>query len=162
MIDVEAVNYRTYQESDAETCVDIMRQAVFEIALRYYTPEQIAAWADRLPDSATLNARYTDGRFALIAVTAENEPLAFGDVMANGHVDLLYCRPQFSGQGIVSRLYDRLEVEARRQSLDVLTVDASEAAKLLFDRKGFAVIRRNDMEINGVTIHNYRMEKQLV
>jgi putative acetyltransferase len=40
-------------------------------------------------------------------------------------------------------------------------VEASEAARRLFERKGFVIEKRNDFPINGVAIHNYRMVKPL-
>ena len=39
--------------------------------------------------------------------------------------------------------------------------EASELARRLFERKGFAVVERRDMVIRGVAIHNYRMAKDL-
>jgi len=156
-----AITYRSYRQNDAEALVLVMRKAIFDIASDFYGPDQLAAWAGRLPDPATLNDRYTDGRFALVAVAPDDAPIAFGDVMDNGQIDYLYCHPDFAGQGIVSKLYDVLEAEARRHSKAILTVDASEAARPLLERKGFTLVRRNDLMLDGVAIHNYRMEKQL-
>lgn len=156
-----SINYRSYKQDDAAALVAIMQQAIFEIASDFYSPDQLAAWAGRLPDAETLNEKYNDGRFVLITVTPDEMPIAFGDLMRGGHIDYLYCHPKFAGQGIVSGLYDRLEAEARRQSNDTLTVDASESAKTLFRRKGFVIVRRNDLDLGGVAIHNYRMEKQI-
>jgi putative acetyltransferase len=34
-------------------------------------------------------------------------------------------------------------------------------AKPFFERRGFVVVRRNDFLLDGVPIHNYRMEKML-
>ena len=156
------MKFRPYQKDDAEALVVIMREAIFEIASDFYAPKQLDAWAARLPDPATLNERYHDGRFVLIAVPEDDAPIAFGDVMGEGHIDYLYCHPTSAGQGIVSGVYDGLEAEARRQSMAVLTVDASEAARPLFERKGFTLVRRNELRLDGIAIHNYRMEKQLV
>ena len=152
---------RPYKEDDAEALVLVMQKAIFDIASGFYAPDQLAAWARRLPDPATLNDRYTDGRFVLVAVTVDDAPIAFGDVMDNGQIDYLYCHSDFAGQGIVSRLYDGLEAEARRHSKALLTVDASEAARPLFERKGFIIVRRNDLMLDGVAIHNFHMTKRL-
>lgn len=42
-----------------------------------------------------------------------------------------------------------------------LFVEASEAARRVFERKGFRVIRRNDLELHGVGLHNFEMKKDL-
>jgi putative acetyltransferase len=41
-------------------------------------------------------------------------------------------------------------------------VEASELARPLFERRGFTLLARNDLVLDGVDIHNYRMEKRWV
>jgi putative acetyltransferase len=40
-------------------------------------------------------------------------------------------------------------------------VEASEAARRLFERRGFTVVRRRDLDLDGVAIHNFAMVKRL-
>jgi len=40
-----------------------------------------------------------------------------------------------------------------------LYTEASELARRLFARKGFTVLKRQDLVVNGVAMHNYAMEK---
>ena len=54
-----------------------------------------------------------------------------------------------------------MEAAAREQEITSLFTEASELARRLFERKGFAVVERQDMVIRGVAIHNYRMAKDL-
>ena len=37
----------------------------------------------------------------------------------------------------------------------------TQAARQLFERNGFRVLRRNDLERHGVALHNFDMEKDL-
>jgi hypothetical protein len=62
---------------------------------------------------------------------------------------------------IASRLYDAAEAAARKQGITSLFTEASELARRLFERKGFAVVGRQDLVICGVAIHNYRIAKAL-
>ena len=71
------------------------------------------------------------------------------------------ARPRRPGRGIASRLYDAVEAAARQQGIKSLFTEASELARRLFERKGFAVVERQDLVIRGVAIHNYRMAKAL-
>ena len=73
----------------------------------------------------------------------------------------MFCAPEAAGQGIASRLYDAVEAAAREQGIRSLFTEASELARRLFERKGFAVVERQDLVIRGVAIHNYRMAKAL-
>jgi putative acetyltransferase len=98
----------------------------------------------------------------LVAVNELDEPIAYGDLEPNGHIDHLYCRPEVIGAGLAFALYDRLEQQARERGMTNLFVEASEAARRLFMRKGFAQVKRRDFLLRGVSIHNYLMEKKLL
>ncbi|MFN3817341.1 hypothetical protein [Brevundimonas sp.] len=39
--------------------------------------------------------------------------------------------------------------------------EASEAARRVFLKRGYAVVERRDFEVAGVAIHNYAMERRL-
>ena len=71
------------------------------------------------------------------------------------------CPPEAAGHGIASQLYDAIEAAARSQGIDRLFTEASELAMRFFERKGFALLERQDMVIRGVPIHNYKMAKNL-
>src|SRR5690349_13741578 len=45
--------------------------------------------------------------------------------------------------------------------MTTIIASASELARRLFERKGFAVVERQDLVIRGVAIHNYRIAKAL-
>ena len=97
----------------------------------------------------------------LVAADEDDRPVAYIDLEPNGHINRLFCAPEAAGQGIASRLYDAVEAAAREQGIRSLFTEASELARRLFERKGFAVVERQDMVIRGVAIHNYRMAKAL-
>jgi putative acetyltransferase len=86
---------------------------------------------------------------------------AFIDLQEDGHIDMMFCAPEHAGQGLAAQLFSSLEQEARRRGLPRLHVEASEMAKPFFERRGFALVRRNDFMLEGVPIHNYHMEKLL-
>jgi predicted GNAT family acetyltransferase len=96
-----------------------------------------------------------------VAADEDDRPVAYIDLEPNGHINRLFCAPEAAGQGIASRLYDAVEAAAREQGIRSLFTEASELARRLFERKGFAVVERQDMVIRGVAIHNYRMAKAL-
>ncbi|WP_425424049.1 GNAT family N-acetyltransferase [Sphingomonas sanxanigenens] len=101
------------------------------------------------------------GRTFLVAVDDDNRPIGYGDLEPDGHIDHLYCRPDVVGTGVGSAIYAAIEAAARQAGMALLFVDASESARRLFERRGFGVDARNDYNINGVAIHNYRMSKPI-
>jgi len=156
-----APSIRRARPGDADAIADIHRRSVIGIGPRDYSPDQVAAWVGRTPSADVVRTRNADGRTVLVAVGADDRPVAFGDLEADGHIDVLYCAPEAAGQGIASALYDRLEQTARDAGLTRLHVEASEAARRLFAHKGFRELHRRDLEIEGVAIHNFAMQKEL-
>ena len=152
---------RHYRESDAQQLARIFRQAVEVTASKHYTPEQISAWLAQAPRAEQINTRYTDGRATFIAVNALDQPVAFTDLEADGHIDLLYALPEVRGTGVVAQLYEHLEKHARDAGLRILHTEASEAAQRFFARRGFHLLHRRQLELAGVPIHNYAMSKRL-
>jgi len=152
---------RPYQARDAEAIVALMTRAVLEVGSRDYSQAQVEAWAARIPSADRLHAQCNDGRRGLVAVDANNQPLAYGDFEESGHIDYFYCVPEEVGRGVASALYDELEGVARAGGITLLYTEASEAARRLFLRKGFRCIKKRAFEIGGVAIHNYAMEKAL-
>ena len=155
------MDIRAYRPGDAPRLADIFFRSVREAALRDYSPAQVLVWAPTRPDPAQFAARAEDGRILLVATGADGEAVAYADLEATGHIDHVYCHPDAVGAGVASRLVDRLETEARGLGLSRLFVEASEAARRLFLRKGFTEVERRAFELQGVAIHNYLMEKFL-
>ncbi|WP_042699365.1 GNAT family N-acetyltransferase [Azospirillum sp. B506] len=153
---------RDYQPSDALLLAALYARSVRGIGPRFYTAEQVEAWAAQAPTVERVRQAYGDGRVALVAVDADDRPVAFSDVESDGHINFLYCAPEAAGRGVMSALVDRLEARARALGHPRLHVEASEAARPFFLRRGFTLLERRDLRIGDVPIHNYAMEKWLV
>ena len=155
------ITIRPYERRDAADVADVFYRSVREVALSDYTAEQVAAWVPERRDAEQEHRRSGDGRLVLVAIDEPGRVVAFIDLEADGHIDRLFCVPEAAGQGVASRLYDAIEAAARSQRIERLFTEASELARRFFERKGFAVLERQDMILRGVPIHNYRMAKTL-
>jgi putative acetyltransferase len=151
---------RAYRADDAAALTILYRRSVQHYGPRAYTAEQVAAWAALATVERTA-ARCADGRHVLVAQDDTDGVLGFGDLEADGHLDFLYVAPEAEGLHVGSLLYAALEEHARGLGLAKIFVEASELARPLFERRGFTVLGRNDLDLAGVAIHNYRMEKTL-
>jgi putative acetyltransferase len=152
---------RPFRPDDAPTLGRIFHTAVREVGGQHYTAEQVAAWSPGPPPADWYLARTLDGRVLLVAVNDGDEPLAYGDIEADGHIDHFYCRPDATRTGLTIQLYEALEAVAAESNIARLYVEASEPARRFFGRRGFALVARRDFDVRGVQIHNYRMEKFL-
>jgi len=150
---------RAFRPSDADDVAALFHAAVHRTAARDYSPDQLRAWSPAPPDPARFAAKGADGRLALVAAGPDDWALAYGDLERDVHLDLLYCHPDHGGRGLASPLCDALEARARGWGVPLVYIEASETARPVFARRGYAVEERRDFERNGVAIHNYRMTR---
>lgn len=151
---------RPYRIGDGAASATVFFRAVREGALADYSPDQVAAWSPEQRDAHWFDHRAADGRLVLVA-EHDGVVIAYMDVEADGHIDHAYCLPEYIGTGVASRLYDAIEDHARASAMPSLYVEASDAARRLFARKGFADVRRNELVRDGVALHNVTMQKEL-
>jgi putative acetyltransferase len=153
---------RPFRIQDAAALADVMFASVHQAALRDHTPEQVAAWLPERPAVASMAGRASDGRFTLVACADDGRVVGYIDLEQDGHIDHFYCMPEAVGCGVGAKLYDAVERVAEICGLHKLFVEASEAARRLFEKKGFVLNDRCEWELRGVLIHNYAMSKDLV
>jgi len=136
-------------------------RSVQAIGPRDYTAEQIAVWIGQGARADRFRERLADGRRCWVAVDDGGRLQAFADLEADGHIDFLYAAPEAAGTGVSGRLVDALEAAACADGMTRLYVEASEAARRFFLKRGYVVVSRRDFEVEGVAIHNYAMERRL-
>lgn len=152
---------RPFHPDDADALARLYVRSVEEIGRRDYSDRQVEAWASLAPSPERLRELACDGRTTLVAVDASDLPVAFGDLEEDGHIHFLYCAPEAAGTGVAAAVYDELERIARQRGVARLFAEASEAARRFFLARGFRVTSTRRLEVAGVPIHNYAVEKAL-
>jgi putative acetyltransferase len=150
---------RDYGRGDAEPICRLFYETVRTVNLGDYSPEQVRAWAPEVPDPAAWHERMS-GRHTLVADEG-GEVVGFAELEEDGHLDMLYCRPDAVGRGVGSLLYAAVEERARGLGLDRISTEASITARPFFERHGFAVLRRNTVLRQGTGLTNFFMDKAL-
>lgn len=147
---------REYRSSDLQEIVELFYDTVHTVNAGDYTPEQLNAWADGSPD-LTEWGRTLSAHTAFVAVEG-GIIVGFGDIDASGYLDRLYVHRDFQRRGAASALCDALEgaIKAER-----IVTHASITARPFFERRGYRVIQAQRVVRHGVSMTNYRMEKQL-
>ncbi|MCL9982820.1 MAG: GNAT family N-acetyltransferase [Erythrobacter sp.] len=156
---------RHFRTDDAAALAALTMAAIRKVGTRAYTPEQVAAWAARHPGPDRFIASAAKGDAILVAVDANDTPIAYVLTETGGHLDMLYCHPDHTGNGVAGVLLAAAEKVARKSGVAYLFTEASELARPVFERAGYSVLHRRDFIIvhagADVAIHNYAMEKRL-
>lgn len=146
---------RAYREEDLDEILKLFFDTVHSVNLRDYTKEQADAWAgvsrDELQKAAW--ARSLASHKSLVA--EENGKITgFGDIDETGYLDRLYVHKDRQGCGIASALCDRLE-----EGFAEVTTHASLTARGFFERRGYRVLKEQQVERRGVFLKNFVMQK---
>jgi putative acetyltransferase len=152
---------RPYKPADAAYIASLFQRSVMELGRLFYTDEQVKAWAARGPTLESVQSRNNDGRRTLVAASKEDKILAYAELETDGHIDQVYALPEVAGTGVVSTLYDEIEKIAFELGIETLYTEASEGALRFFVKKNFMIRSRVDFDIEGISIHNYKMDKFL-
>lgn len=148
------MHIRKYTPSDCIHLVRLFYDTVHTVNAHDYTSEQLDAWADGKVDIDAWNRSF----LAHYTVAAEENGVivGFGDIDPEGYLDRLYVHKDYQHRGIATAICDELE---RTVNADRITTHASITAKPFFLRRGYAVIREQQVERHGVMLTNYVMEK---
>ena len=103
---------RRYEPSDAAQISALFQRSVLELGPRFYTQEQIKAWAARGPSPERVKERNETGLTTWVKVDEDDCVMAYAELEADGHIDHVYAHPDIAGQGVVSALMDDLETYA--------------------------------------------------
>ena len=159
------IKIRPFKSSDIESIIKLFTETVHTIGARYYSPEQVAAWAPKLSETerGLVYRRWQTKLENSNTFIAEKEGIliGFGDISTAGHLDHLYVHKDFQGSGASLALLKQLEKKARELGLTKITTDASSMAMPLAKRRGFAVVTKQTVVRKGVELTNYVMEKFL-
>ena len=156
---MSAVALRPYLAADVKRCAEIFRSSIEELAAEDYDEEQRQAWASRADDEAGFGARLGEA-LTLLAVI-DGTIAGFASLKGPEEIDMLFVDPEFARQGVGRALVEALTKLAQARGAKRLTVEASDVARPLFDRQGFAAQKRNLVRIGDQWLANTTMTKTL-
>ena len=145
--------------ADVPLLAEIFRAAVAELTADDYSEAQREAWASAADDEAEFGAKLA-GELTLVA-TFGGAAVGFASLADNRRIDMLYMHPAASGQGAGAMLADALEKLAAARGSKELTVDASDASRGFFGKRGFKAQSRNTVPLGGEWLANTTMTKPL-
>ena len=105
--EIPSMTIREYRPGDCREMAALFYDTVHTVNARYYTPEQLDAWADGRVDLDAWDRSFR-AHTTLVAV-ADGRIVGFGDMAGDGYLDRLYVHKDWQGRGVATALCDRLE-----------------------------------------------------
>ena len=152
--DVPAMMLCGYRPKYCQKLAELFYETVHTVNRKDYTREQVDAWADGQVDLEAWNRSFLEHH---TVVAWESGQLAgFGDMARDGYLDRLYVHKDFQGRGIASAICDELERTSGRAAF---TVHASITSRSFFEKRGYRMVKEQQVERHGVKLTNFIMEK---
>lgn len=142
---------REYQSSDCEELTKLFYNTVHTVNAKDYTEEQLDAWATGQVDLNKWDQSLRE-HYSIVAV--ENEMLVgFGDIDKSGYLDHLFVHADYQGKGVGTMICNQLE---QAVSGNIIT-HASITARPFFEKRGYRVVKEQQVERQGVFLTNFEM-----
>lgn len=146
---------RKYRPEDCLPMAELFCDTVHTIAARDYTPQQLQAWAPGLPDVERWNQSFLEHHTLVAEI--DGHIVGFADMDESGYLDRLYVHKDYQRQGVATALCNAVEQACESENF---TTHASVTARSFFERRGYLVVREQEVERYGVLLKNYAMAKR--
>lgn len=144
---------REYQTSDCKEITELFYNTVHTVNANDYTKEQLDVWATGLVDLEKWNQSLQE-HYSIVAV--EDEVIVgFGDIDKTGYLDRLFVHVDYQKKGVATAICNRLEQAVQGD----ITTHASITAKPFFEKRGYKVVKEQQVERQGLFLTNFCMEK---
>lgn len=148
---------RPYRPSDLEKLAELFYHTVHITNSEDYSQKQLYAWADGNIDMKAWNDSFLS--HCTLVAEADNIIAGFGDIDRTGYLDRLFVLPQFQNSGIATALCDALEHSCDSERI---TTHASVTARGFFEKRGYKVIKKQQVKRKGIFLTNYVMVLDLL
>lgn len=145
---------REYTAKDCEEISKLFCDTVHTINANDYSKEQLDVWATGEIDMEAWNRSFLE-HYTVVAVE-DDSIIGFGDITKDGYLDHLYVHKDFQHRGIATAICDSLE---ERFSVYRVSTHASITARPFFEKRGYRVVKEQQVERKGILLTNFVMEK---
>ncbi len=144
---------RKYLKEDCEHLAELFFKTVHAVNVKDYTEEELNAWADGKVNLEEWNRSFLE-HYTVVA-EKDGKVAGFGDIDKTGYLDRLYVHKDYQRQKIATAICDELE---KAVDVDKIVTHASITAKPFFIKRGYTVIKEQQVVRHGVSLTNYVME----
>nr|WP_282450319.1 GNAT family N-acetyltransferase [Vibrio sp. 1CM24A] len=136
---------------------EIFFHTVRNVNVRDYSQQQVEAWAPSSFDFALWKKRMN----GLQPFVAELDGCVVGytDLQPNGLIDHFFCHHEYQGKGVGKALMEHVFTVGRVRGISRYFSEVSITARPFYEHLGFKVVNEQEVEMRGVKLTNYVMEK---
>lgn len=145
---------REYRPSDCRELAELFYNTVHTVNAEDYTKEQLDAWATGQVYLKKWNQSLQE-HFSIVAI--DNSIIAgFGDIDKTGCLDRLFIHPRYQRKGIATAICNQLESLVQEN----IVTYASITARPFFEKRGYKVVKEQQVERQGIFLTNFVMIKE--
>lgn len=145
---------REYQSTDCKELAELFYNTVHTVNAKDYTKEQLDVWATGQVDLTKWNQSFQE-HFSIVAVDVDII-VGFGDVDKAGYLDRLFVHSDYQGKGIATAMCNQLESAVQGN----IVTHVSITARPFFEKRGYKVIKEQQVERQGIFLTNFVMIKE--
>lgn len=150
---------RTYKQHDLEEIVQLFYETIRTVNRKDYSQEQVEVWSNRC-ENLRKKKTFFEELYTVVATESERV-IGYGNIDATGYLDHLYVHKDFQQRGVATAICDALEDHVRKIGIVKISVHASITARPFFEKRGYAVKKEQQVELEGIRLTNYVMEKRM-
>ena len=145
---------RDYCKTDCTELVRLFYDTVHTVNAKDYSREQLDAWATGEVNleawNKSLQAHNT------VVAEMDGQIVGFGDMDETGYLDRLYVHKDYQRRGVATAICDALEQNTKAAEF---TTHASITARPFFEKRGYTVVKVQQVERRGILLTNFVMKK---
>jgi putative acetyltransferase len=150
---------RPFHLGDEAELRAIFFNTIRQINIRDYSQEQVQAWAPKAYDKTQWQVRIS--KINPFIAELDSTIVGYADIQGDGYIDHFFCHHLYQGKGVARALMQCLITKARHEGIEHIYSHASITARPFFEHFGFQLVKQQTVDIRGVTLTNFVMEKFL-
>lgn len=143
----------SYEPRLLKELLKLFYDTVHAINRRDYTDEQLMAWAPKKLDEAEFMRKFSSSK--TLVAWENDKAIGFVNIYENGYLDCLYVHKDHQGEGVGTKLLKAAVLAAKAP---IITTYGSITSLPFFQKRGFIIVRENEVKRGRVTLRNYLLE----
>ena len=145
---------RDYCKTDCAELARLFYDTVHTVNAKDYSRAQLDAWATGEVNLEAWNKSFQAHN--TVVAEMDGQIVGFGDMDETGYLDRLYVHKDYQRRGVATAICDALEQNTKAAEF---TTHASITARPFFEKRGYTVVKVQQVERRGILLTNFVMKK---